>query len=386
MPLKVLAIAGTRPEAIKLAPVVRALRARPHEFSAHICLTGQHRELADNVLPLFGLLADENLPVMTPGQTLCEATAKILSGLDGVLRRFQPDVVLVQGDTTSTFCGAVAAFYSGIAVAHVEAGLRTGNAGNPFPEEMNRRLVTQLAGFHFAATRRAAANLYAEGVPCSRIWTTGNSGIDAALWTAEQIVSGNIAARLPVCIDPSRKLLLVTAHRRENLAQGLGQIALALRRLAERDDVQIVFPVHSNPQVRLAVDSVLSGQPHIHLIDPLPYPEFLALLRHAYLVLSDSGGIQEEAPVFGRPVLILRDTTERPEAVDAGANRLIGTSADAIVKHASELLDDVSAYRAMARPRPVYGDGRASERICNALLAGANPIDDIALLRERQAA
>lgn len=379
-PLKVLAIAGTRPEAIKLAPVLRALRARPHEFSAQLCLTGQHRELVQDVLPLFELSADVNLDVMTAGQDLCDVTARILSSLAGVLARLKPDVVLVQGDTASSFCGALAAFYAGIPVGHIEAGLRTGDVQSPFPEEMNRRLVTNLASFHFAATAQAADNLRCEGVSAKRIWITGNTGIDAVL----QINSRN--GELPIRLHPKRKLLLVTAHRRESLESGLAQIARGLRRLAERPDVQIVFPVHPNPRVRAVADSILAGYAHIHLVTPLPYAQFLGLMRRAHLILSDSGGIQEEAPVLGKPVLVLRDTTERREAITAGANRLIGTRTDDIVRHTSQLLDNPSAYRAMARPRSVYGDGRASERICEALLSAADLSNDVPLIFDRQIA
>ena len=370
MPRKVLAIVGTRPEAIKIAPVLHALHARSQYFSTQLCLTGQHRELIQNILPLFRLAADENLNVMTPGQTLCESTANILTGLQNVLASLKPDLVLVQGDTTSTFCGALAAFYAGIPVGHIEAGLRTGDMGSPFPEEMNRLMVTRLARFHFAATEQAAANLRAEGVPGARIWITGNTGIDALLRIRDRLASGSLTADLPVALDPTRKLILVTAHRRENHASGLGQIALGIRRLAERKDVQIVFPVHPNPNVSAVAHSILGQHERIHLLGPLPYASFIELMRHAHLILSDSGGIQEEAPAMGKPVLVLRDTTERPEAIAAGANRLVGVRADAIVKHANQLLDDAAVYRAMARPRNVYGDGHSADQICDALLEG----------------
>lgn len=373
MPIKVLTILGTRPEAIKIAPVINALRNRPKQFSVQVCLTGQHRELVQNVLPLFGIAADENLDVMTVGQTLCGSTAKILTGLQAVLTRVSPDVVLVQGDTTTTFCGALAAFYSNIPVGHIEAGLRTGDVRSPFPEEMNRLLVTRLASFHFAATSAAAKNLYTEGVPSARVWVTGNTGIDAVLRMSESLANGTLSAKLPVTLDPTRKLILVTAHRRENFETGLGQIALGIRRLAERNDVQIVFPVHPNPNVRAVAESILSGNDRIHLVEPLDYTPFVDLMRRAHLILSDSGGIQEEAPALGKPVLVLRNTTERPEAVLAGANRLIGAHADSIVEHATELLDNPSAYAAMACSRDVYGNGRASDQICDALLAQLHP-------------
>jgi UDP-N-acetylglucosamine 2-epimerase len=373
MPIKVLTILGTRPEAIKVAPVINALRERPEHFIAQVCLTGQHRELVQNVLPLFGITADENLSVMTTGQTLCGSTAKILTGLQAALTRLNPDVVLVQGDTTTTFCGALAAFYSNIPVGHIEAGLRTGDVRSPFPEEMNRLLVTRLATFHFAATTAAANNLHAEGVPGARVWVTGNTGIDAVLQMSNRLSAGSLSANLPVALDPGRKLILVTAHRRENFETGLGQIALGIRRLADRKDVQIVFPVHPNPNVRAVAESILSGHDHIHLVEPLDYAPFIDLMRRSHLILSDSGGIQEEAPALGKPVLVLRNTTERPEAVAAGANRLIGAHADSIVEHASQLLDDSDAYECMARSRDVYGSGRASQQICDALLAQLQP-------------
>jgi UDP-N-acetylglucosamine 2-epimerase (non-hydrolysing) len=367
MPLKVLTILGTRPEAIKLASVINTLRARSPQFSTQLCLTGQHRELVQDLLPLFGLTAHENLDVMTAGQTLCSSTASILAGLQGVLERTSPDLVLVQGDTTTAFCGALAAFYAKIPVGHIEAGLRTGDVHGPFPEEMNRRLVTRLAAFHFAATRTAADNLYSEGVPPSRIWITGNTGIDAVLQISNRLAAGDLCSRLPVTLDTTRKVILVTAHRRESLETGLTQIASGVRRLAEREDVQIVFPLHPNPKVQAKVKAILSGHNRVHLIDPLDYASFADLMCRSHLILSDSGGIQEEAPALGKPVLVLRNTTERPEAVTAGANRLIGTGEHAIVEHATQLLDDPHAYRAMARPRDIYGNGSASRQICDAL-------------------
>jgi UDP-N-acetylglucosamine 2-epimerase (non-hydrolysing) len=369
MPLKVLAIAGTRPEAIKIAPVVQAMRARTGDFRPQICLTGQHRELVEHTLPIFGLTADVNLDVMTPGQSLGSLTAKVLAGLEPVLARLRPDLVLVQGDTTTTFCGALAAFYAGIPVAHVEAGLRTGDAASPFPEEINRRLVTRLATFHFAVTADAATHLRQEGIPDSRLWITGNTGIDAILKTTRLLTEGAIASELPIVLDACRKLVLVTAHRRENIHSGLREIALGVRRLAERTDVQIVLPVHPNPQVRAVLENALADHERIHLINPLPYVAFVEMMRRAYLILSDSGGIQEEAPALGKPVLVLRDTTERTEAISSGASRLVGPRADSIVKHANELLNCRTTYAAMARPRAVYGDGHASERICEAILS-----------------
>lgn len=379
VPIKVLAVAGTRPEAIKLAPVVQTLRTRP-EFVSQFCFTGQHRELADNILPLFGLSADFALDTMRPGQTLCSLTARILEGLQDVLASVRPELMLVQGDTTSTLCGALAGFYHGIPVAHIEAGLRTGDLNSPFPEEANRRMVTQIAKYHFPATNEAANHLRREGVAESRMWVTGNTGIDAVLRMRSGI------ANLPVAIDPARKLILVTAHRRENLQSGLAEIARGVRHIADRTDVQIVFPVHPNPQVQAAAYALLSGHPRIHLTEALPYEIFVELMRRSHLILSDSGGIQEEAPALGKPVLILRDTTERPEAVAAGANRVIGACAEAIARQVTELLDNRGTYAKMARVRNVYGDGRASERICRALLAAEYGVDDTVLVRDTQAA
>lgn len=369
MPLKVLTILGTRPEAIKLAPVINAMRRAGGAFDVRVCLTGQHRELLQNLLPAFGIRPDEDLDSMLAGQTLCESTARILAGLQGSIVRFSPDLVLVQGDTTTTFCGALAAFYSKIPVAHVEAGLRTGDLHSPFPEEINRTLVTRLASFHFAATAAAAENLYAEGVPAANVWITGNTGIDAIAEISTRLKTGAAGAQLPIALDPSRKLILVTAHRRENFPAGLEGIFRALRDLAQREDVQIVFPIHPNPNVRAMAMRMLPPHRRIHLIDPLEYTDFVELMRRSHLILSDSGGIQEEAPALGKPVLILRDTTERPEAVSAGASCLVGTSVEQIVDQTTKLLDDSSAYAEMATPRNVYGDGQASERICAALLS-----------------
>jgi UDP-N-acetylglucosamine 2-epimerase (non-hydrolysing) len=355
-PLTILTLIGTRPEAIKLAPLVQAMRRRPATFTTRVCLTGQHRDLVDDILPAFGITPDENLDIMAPGQTLADSTAKILSRLQATFDKHRPDVVIVQGDTTTAFSGALAAFYAGIPSAHIEAGLRTNDSYSPFPEEMNRRLISRLANFHFAPTRGAAENLLREGVPESQVWVTGNTAIDAV-----HLV--NAPAALPCPIDPTRKLILVTAHRRENMPYGLRGIASAVRTLTRRPDVQILWPVHPNPQVHAAIQ----GVPASCLTPPLRYPEFVTLMRRAYLILSDSGGIQEEAPSLGKPVLILRDTTERPEAVEAGANVLVGTNPDTILKVATQLLDNSLAYETRAQVRNVYGDGKASDRICATL-------------------
>lgn len=366
-PLTILTLIGTRPEAIKLAPIIQAMRRQPARFAARVCLTGQHRDLVHEVLPAFGITADDDLDIMTAGQTLCDATAKILARLQTVFRKWQPDVVIVQGDTTTSFAGALAAFYSGITVAHIEAGLRTGDVRSPFPEEMNRMLVSRLASFHFAATAAAAKNLYLEGVPESRVWVTGNTVIDAVHLLSKRLADRSVQPVLPCPLDPDRKLILVTAHRRENIPHALRDISAAVAKLAKRPDVQIVFPLHPNPEVRAIVQPVLSKCSRVHLTPPLEYAGFIDLMRRASLILSDSGGIQEEAPSLGKPVLVLRDTTERPEAVAAGATQLVGTDQHSILRAAAHLLDDAEAYSAMAQPRNIYGDGKASSRICSTL-------------------
>lgn len=366
-PISVLVIIGTRPEAIKLAPLVEAMRQRPAAFEVRVCLTGQHRDLIEDVLPAFGIEADDNLAIMQPGQSLCDTAGRLLTLVQHIFRKWSPDLVIVQGDTSTAFCGALAAFYSGIPVAHIEAGLRTGNPHNPFPEEVNRVLVSRVASFHFAATCDAAKNLYGEGVPEECVWVTGNTGLDAVRLLSERLTTGQVQVAFPFSLDPKRKLVLVTAHRRENMPDGLQGIGTAVARLAQRPDVQIVFPLHPNPEVRRIVHPMLSNCSHVHLTPPLEYRAFIDLMRRAYVILSDSGGIQEEAPALGIPVLVLRDTTERPEAVAAGAARLVGTQPERILLAATELLDNAEAYAAMAQRRRIYGDGEASGRICSTL-------------------
>ncbi len=365
--IKALFIFGTRPEAIKLCPVAGALRDDPR-FRVSVCVTAQHRALLDQVLgEVFDVRPDHDLNVMTPGQTLFQSTARIIAALEPVLDAEQPDVVLVQGDTTTTFCGALSAFYKRIPVAHVEAGLRTGDIYQPFPEEMNRLLAGRLAAVHFAATDRAAANLRAEGVPKSTIFVTGNTGIDAVLRVARALESGALPRPEWPQLDPSKKLIVVTSHRRESFGPGMENTCRAIAALAARPDTQIVFPVHPNPNVGAAVSRHLAHVPNVVLCEPLGYVPFVDLMRRAYLLITDSGGVQEEGPSLGKPILVLRDKTERPEAVDAGTVILVGTDEARIVANATRLLDDAVLYSTMARAHNPYGDGRASQRIAGIL-------------------
>jgi UDP-N-acetylglucosamine 2-epimerase (non-hydrolysing) len=360
-------IFGTRPEAIKLAPLVNCLRSCGDVFETRVCVTAQHRAMLDQVLSAFGIVPDHDLDCMRPGQSLSQSTARMLEALEPVLLAEKPDLVLVQGDTTTTLCGALAAFYQGIPVGHVEAGLRTGDFGQPFPEEMNRVLTTRLATLHFAPTQRAAANLAREGVDLAAVHVTGNTGIDAVLHVREGLESGRLSAPALPGLDARRKLIVVTAHRRESFGDGLEQICRALLRLAARKDVQIVYPVHRNPEVREPVHRLLGAHPRILLTEPLDYIPFVDLMRRACLLLTDSGGIQEEAPSLGKPVLVLRDKTERPEAVEAGTVRLVGAAEDRIVSEAARLLDDPEEAARMSRVHNPYGDGCASNRIVAAI-------------------
>ncbi|HWR53032.1 MAG TPA: UDP-N-acetylglucosamine 2-epimerase (non-hydrolyzing) [Bryobacteraceae bacterium] len=368
MPIRTLFILGTRPEAVKLCPVIRHLRQHP-EFHVDVCATAQHREMLDAVLNFFEVTPDYDLNVMAPGQTLYRSTSRIIGALEDVFAAARPDVAIVQGDTTTTFCGALAAFYAKAAVAHVEAGLRTGNMLSPFPEEMNRVLTTRLTTLHLAPTGWAAGNLTAEGVPEAAIAITGNPGIDAVLYVRDRLAAGEAGRAAPAGENHDRRTVLVTAHRRESFGEGFERICSALERLAAREDVRILYPVHPNPNVRGVVERRLGGVPNVDLIDPLDYVPFVDAMRHAYLILSDSGGVQEEAPSLGKPVLVLRENTERPEGVDAGTVKLVGTDVETIVKEANRLLDDPDEYGRMARMGNPYGDGHASERIAEALLA-----------------
>jgi UDP-N-acetylglucosamine 2-epimerase (non-hydrolysing) len=358
----VLSVFGTRPEAIKMAPVLKLL-AKERGLRSLVCVTAQHRAMLDQVLALFSIRPDQDLDLMREGQSLTEITTRALTELGPYLERERPDLLLVQGDTTTTMASALAAFYRRIPVAHVEAGLRTGDPYYPYPEEVNRRITTVIARHHFAPTERARRNLLAEGVSDAAITVTGNTVIDALLEVTAQKPSR--APRLPL---RGARLLLVTAHRRENFGAPLLEIAAALKDLAGRyPDVDLVYPVHPNPNVEGPIRKALEGVPGIHLIAPLDYKAFADLMAASFLILTDSGGIQEEAPSLGKPVLVLRDETERPEAVEAGTVRLTGPHRNAIVEAASRLLDSPEAYRAMARSVNPYGDGKAAGRIVEKL-------------------
>jgi UDP-N-acetylglucosamine 2-epimerase (non-hydrolysing) len=369
--MKLLFVFGTRPEAIKLAPVVRDLSARPN-FNCKVCVTGQHRELLAQVLDLFALRPDWNLEIMRPDQNLAYLTGAALSGVAQIIDSFRPDRVIVQGDTTTTFAGALAAFYHKIPVGHVEAGLRTDNIYAPWPEEVNRRLVSHIADLHFAPTARARDNLLREGIGGERIVVTGNTGIDALLWVSallderEELRSRAGKMFAQHCGD--RRLILITGHRRESFDGGLTRICRAVARIAQRTDVAIVFPVHPNPNVRRAIEP-LRQHASILLVEPVEYPELVFLLKRCHFVVTDSGGIQEEAPSFGKPVLVTRDTTERPEAMELGLAKLVGTDERLLFDEMVALLDDPQAYQRMSRVENPYGDGLASARIAARLAA-----------------
>ncbi len=362
---------GTRPEAIKLASVVRAFLAHP-DIEHVLCVTGQHRRMLDQVLEVFELKPDYDINLMKPGQDIAHVTSSVLEGVGSVIDRTAPDWVVVQGDTTTAFAAALAAFYRKVKVAHVEAGLRTGNIYSPWPEEMNRKLVSALATLHFPPTTLAGQNLRDEGIAARAICVTGNTVIDALQWINDRLSHDEaLRKRLETgfsFLDPARRMVLVTGHRRENFDGGLEQVCLALRVLADRGDIQIVYPVHLNPRVQDMAKKVLANHPRIHLIEPLDYEFFVALMRRAYLIVTDSGGIQEEAPSLGKPVLVTRDTTERPEAVTAGTAKVVGTDMTRLVAAVTELLDNQEAYSAMAQAKNPFGDGKAAERILQSLM------------------
>ncbi len=367
--IRILSVFGTRPEAIKMASVVRALNAA-EGIESRVCVTAQHREMLDQVLQLFGIEADYDLNLMKPGQGLTEITTGALAGLKPVLEDCRPDLVLVHGDTTTAFSASLAAYYQQIPVGHVEAGLRTGNIYSPWPEEINRRLTAGIARLHFAPTDRSRANLLAENVPDAHIHVTGNTVIDAlfdvvGMLRADKAQSTHYAETFG--IDPSKRMILVTGHRRESFGAGFERICAALARLAQRDDVQIVYPVHLNPNVKGPVNERLGALSQVRLIPPQDYLPFVWLMDRADLILTDSGGVQEEAPSLGKPVLVMRETTERPEAVDAGTVRLVGTDEALIVSEVTQLLDDSTAHEAMTRAHNPYGDGKASGRILSAI-------------------
>ncbi|WP_313574580.1 non-hydrolyzing UDP-N-acetylglucosamine 2-epimerase [Pseudescherichia sp.] len=369
--MKVLTVFGTRPEAIKMAPLVHALAKDPY-FEAKVCVTAQHREMLDQVLNLFSIVPDYDLDIMQPGQGLTEITCRILEGLKPILESFKPDVVLVHGDTTTTIAASLAAFYQRIPVGHVEAGLRTGDLSSPWPEEANRTLTGHLAMYHFSPTQNARQNLLRENILDKQIFVTGNTVIDALFWVRDTVLNNEnlhseLAARYPF-LDESKKLVLVTGHRRESFGQGFEQICHALVDIAAKhQDVQIVYPVHLNPNVSEPVNRILGHVKNIILIEPQDYLPFLWLMTHAWLILTDSGGIQEEAPSLGKPVLVMRETTERPEAIEAGTVRLVGTNRQRIVEEVTHLLQDNDAWQAMSRAHNPYGDGQACERILHAL-------------------
>ena len=382
----ILLVFGTRPEAIKMAPLVKELQKFPDRFETVVCVTAQHRQMLDQVLQIFGIVPDYDLDIMQAGQDLYDVTARVLLGMREVLKSAKPDVVLVHGDTSTSTAAALAAFYQQIPVGHVEAGLRTGNRYSPWPEEMNRQLTGRLASLHFAPTPLSRNNLLAEGVDPASIHVTGNTVIDALFMVVEQIrekgLGDTLAAELvqrypalrPALTDrqatTSRRLILVTGHRRENFGQGFENICHALAEIAATNpEVDIVYPVHLNPNVQEPVRRILgkASATNVFLIDPIDYLPFIYLMDRSYLIITDSGGVQEEAPSLGKPVLVMRETTERPEAVEAGTVRLVGTDAGTIVRHASELLTDTAAYTTMGKAHNPYGDGEASQRIAAVL-------------------
>jgi len=368
---KVMVVFGTRPEAIKMAPLVTALKQQP-SLQTIVAVTAQHRQMLDQVLDLFAITPDEDLNVMQPGQTLSGLTSRIVQGMEQVIAKHAPDIVLVHGDTTTTFATSLAAFYQRTAVGHVEAGLRTGNLLSPWPEEANRKLTGVLANLHFAPTEQSAQNLRDENVDEARIHVTGNTVIDALLAVVAKIqqtpaLEKELAARFPF-LDASKRLILVTGHRRENFGDGFEQICHALKAIADRGDTQVVYPVHLNPNVQEPVRRILADQPAVHLIDPLEYLPFVFLMSRCHLIITDSGGVQEEAPSLGKPVLVMRDTTERPEAINAGTVKLVGTRTGNIIEQANLLLDDPSAYAQMAFANNPYGDGSAARRIAALLV------------------
>ena len=363
---KVLVVFGTRPEAIKMAPVVKELCRRPDEFETKVCVTGQHREMLDQMLEVFDIQPAYDLDIMRPNQDLYDVSARILLGMRDVLRTERPDLVLVHGDTSTSTFAALAAFYQQIPVGHVEAGLRTGNIHSPWPEEMNRQLNGRLCTWHFAPTETARQNLLRENVDDAHIVVTGNTVIDALHW----VVASGKAVAPQIGRDESRRMVLITGHRRENFGDGMRNICQAINALAEKfKDVDFVYPIHLNPNIRRAVHDIIDGsRNNVYLLEPLSYLEFVAMMQQSTLILTDSGGIQEEAPAFGKPVLVMRDTTERPEAIEAGTARLVGTDRNTIEQNVVLLLSDPEEYNAMAHATNPFGDGHASERIADFIL------------------
>ena len=370
MKKRILIVFGTRPEAIKMAPLVAALQADPY-FETRVCVTAQHREMLDQVLSLFEIVPDYDLDLMTSGQTLADISARVLQGITGVLAQWPPDLVLVHGDTSTTAMTATACFYQRIPVGHIEAGLRTGNMWSPWPEEFNRRLTGLITRLHFAPTEQARANLLAEKIPADWIEVTGNTVIDALLHVSgridrDQDLQAQFREKFKFLND-SKRILLVTGHRRENFGDGMQSICRGLLALSKRNDLEIVYPVHRNPNVTGPVEEHLANQPNIHLLAPQDYLTFVYLMKRCAVLLTDSGGIQEEAPALGKPVLVMRNTTERPEAVEAGTVRLVGTEAANIERAVATLLDDRQAYLRMSTSKNPYGDGTAAQKIFSAI-------------------
>lgn len=368
---KILVIFGTRPEAIKMAPVVKVLEATS-QLDVKVCVTAQHRQMLDQVLKLFSIIPAFDLDLMRSGQDLTDITTRSLIGLHEVFSTWRPDRVLVHGDTTTTLATSLAAYYKKIPVAHIEAGLRTGNIYSPWPEEINRKLTGAIADLHFAPTLQSEQNLLRESVPQANIFVTGNTVIDALLWVRQKIeadlhLRNQLDSQFDY-IDSTKRLILVTGHRRENFGSGFENICLALGEVAARRDVQIVYPVHLNPNVQEPVRRLLVGKPNVFLIEPLDYLPFVYLMSRSTLILTDSGGVQEEAPSLGKPVLVMRDTTERPEAVEAGTVKLVGTNRELIVSETNRLLDNEAGYQQMSFAHNPYGDGKASKRICQEIV------------------
>ncbi|HBC16147.1 MAG TPA: UDP-N-acetylglucosamine 2-epimerase (non-hydrolyzing) [Erythrobacter sp.] len=370
-PRKILTVFGTRPEAIKLFPLVHRL-ARDDRFIGRVCISAQHREMLDQVLDIAGIVPDHDLDLMTPGQTLDALTARALVEIGKVLDLEQPDWVVVQGDTTTVMAGAIAAYYRKIPVCHVEAGLRSGDIHHPWPEEVNRRVVGSFAALHCAPTTTARDALLRENVDPATVHVTGNTVIDALQWVTARVGDSPALADGLRALEErfaGRRIIGVTSHRRENFGEGMQAIAKAVKSIASRQDVAVIFPVHLNPQVRAVMKAELAGLDNVALLEPLDYPQFARLLDISHLMLTDSGGVQEEAPALGKPVLVMRETTERPEGIAAGTARLVGTDADRIVRETNRLLDDPAAYAAMAQAHNPFGDGHAAERIADLLAA-----------------
>jgi len=373
---KILIVFGTRPEAIKMAPLVKEFEKYQNDFDLKVCVTAQHREMLDQVLDIFEIEPDYDLDIMSPGQDLYDVTSNVLLGIKQVLSEFNPDIVLVHGDTTTTSATSLAAFYQRVAIGHVEAGLRTGNLYSPWPEEANRQITGVLANYHFAPTETSKNNLILENKSEDNIVVTGNTVIDALFLALEKInESKELKQRIDsgfatynLQLDTLKKIILVTGHRRENFGQGFIDICEALKKLALRNsEIDIIYPVHLNPNVQRPVKEILLGVSNVHLIDPLEYQSFIYLMSKSHFIITDSGGVQEEAPSLGKPVLVMRDTTERPEAIEAGTVKLVGTNSDKIIKEAQKLLDDQEEYEKMSQAHNPYGDGKASQRIVNFL-------------------